>query len=141
MHLFNRRWVTGCIILTLFWSGACTGISTPSLNITGNDNYYVWGTVENLDHPLHYILLLYGKHTNGRWYGPKTLDSDTFPGISPDRTWKCLYQVSATDEPVTAFRVYVAMKGITPNQVLVQGAQNLTLYYATIVAQTEADRR
>ncbi len=53
-----RSFIIGLMVLTILTIGISMGESTPSINITGNDNYNVWGTVQNLEHSLHYVILV-----------------------------------------------------------------------------------
>lgn len=128
------------IALTILICGTSAATSDPAITITGNDNNYVWGTVQDLVFPLHYEILVYAKSADGRWYGPKNSVNDTFPGITPDMKWKCLYNTDYQGSSDTAFRAYIVEKGVTTDQVLINGAENLTLYYAQVVAETEGKK-
>ena len=125
----------GCAALIIVAVGNCVATSVPVITITGNDDNYVWGTVENVVFPLHYEILLYVKNADGKWYGPKNSVNDTFPGITPDMKWKCLYNSDYQGTYSKYFRAYLIEKGVTTDEVLINGAQNLTLYYTQIIAQ------
>ena len=136
-----RYMMVGCVILVFFLGENMVAASDPTINITGNDDNYVYGTVKDLPHPLRYEILVYVKCADELWYGPKTLGNDTFPEISPDLKWKCNYNPDFEATSDTAFKAYLIEKGVTTDQVLIHGARNLSLFYTNIIAQTEAERK
>jgi hypothetical protein len=163
--------VFSCTILVGLISGTCMVVADPVITIDGNDDYYVWGSVNDILFPLHYIILIYGKYTDGKWYGPATLGNgtspgiepdrklddrykissegdsssalgyDAFPEITPDRKWKGRYRTDSDGDCSTAFRVYLIKKGVNMNQVQIQGAENIRLYYADVIAQAEYQKK
>jgi len=130
-----------CVLFfSIIW-GTSSGLADPVITIDGNDDTYVWGSVNDIMFPLHFISLIYGKHTDGRWYGPVTTGNDTFPEITPDKKWKGRYTTGSSNDYVTAFKVYLVKKGVSKNQVQITGAENIRLYYAEVIASTEGEKK
>ncbi len=140
-HLLFRSVILSCILLFVIFGVTGSVSSSPSINISGNDEYYVWGTVQEISFPLHYQILLYLEHPDGKWYGPVTEANNTIPGLGPDMRWKIRYYSGDQDLTDKAFRVYVIEKGVTLNQVMIQGARNISLFYANVAAGSEAERK
>lgn len=138
--LINKSLVIGFMMLTLLALGICMGTPSPTINITGNDNYNVWGTVQNLEHSLHYVILVYGRNSDGKWYGPKSPGNDTFTEITANLQWKCNYNSDYGVIPVTAFKAYIIEKGVSTDEVLINGAHNISLLRAHVIAQTEIEK-
>jgi|GEM_PF-4507121 len=141
LHIHSGSVILSCILLSFSFGVTGSVSPDPSVNISGNDEYYVWGTVQNISFPLHYQILLYTEHQDGKWYGPVTEANNTIPGLGPDMKWKIRYYSGDQDLTDRAFQVYLIEKGVSLNQVLIQGARNISIYYATIAAGCEAERR
>ena len=140
-HLLFRSVILSCILLFVIFGVTGSVLSVPSINISGNDDYYVWGTVQEISFPLHYRILLYVEHPDGKWYGPVMEPNSTMPGLGPDMKWKIRYYSGDQDLTDKAFQVYLIEKGVTLNQVMIQGAGNISLFYTTVAARSEAERR
>lgn len=135
-----RYIVMGSVILAILTYGYSMAAPSPTINITGNDNFFVWGTVQNLEHSLHYIVMVYVKNTDGKWYGPKSPGNDTFTEISADHKWKCNYNSDFQGSSGTTFKAFIVEKGESTDEVLINGAKNLSLIRAHVIAETEAEK-
>jgi hypothetical protein len=130
-----------CIFFASLIGGTCSGFADPIITIDGNDDSYVWGSVNDVAFPLRFVILIYGKHTDGKWYGPVNTSTDLFPEITPDKKWKGRYTTGSENDNATAFTVYLVKKGVNMNQVKITGAGNLKLYYADVIASTEGEKK
>jgi len=129
------------IIFACLIGGTCSILADPVITIDGNDDSYVWGSVNDIAFPLRFVILIYGKHTDGKWYGPVTTGNDTFPEITPDKKWKSRYTTGSSDDYATAFKVFLVKKGVSMNQVKFTGAEHIKLYYADIISSVEGEKK
>lgn len=133
--------VVCCFIYVGFIGGICPGLADPMVTIDGYDDSYVWGSVNDITFPLRFEILIYGKHTDGKWYGPVTTGNDTFPEISPYRKWKGRYTTGSESDNASAFKVFLIKKGVNLNQVKITGASTIKLYYADVISSTEGEKK
>ncbi|PKP54315.1 MAG: hypothetical protein CVT90_01915, partial [Candidatus Altiarchaeales archaeon HGW-Altiarchaeales-3] len=54
--------------------------------------------------------------------------------------WKCNYNSDYGVIPITAFKAYIIEKGVSTDEVLINGAHNISLLRAHVIAQTEAEK-